>query len=149
MLGEFHRAYNRLNVQRSLKFVRSGNKLSISVVLLLTVALSSIIVSQEISAQPFSGLRIIVHLFSEPSDRANISIRDNDSDYFQSKNVTTRSDGSAIVEFRAPPGEISIYEPFYIRAESNSSNCGDVSGYNKPAYVPEYVDLYLVPCDLT
>jgi hypothetical protein len=63
--------------------------------------------------------------------------------------VTIGPDGSKIVEFRAPSGKIGINEPFYVHAEGNSSNCGDVSGYNHPEYVPEYIDLYISPCGIS
>ena len=143
MQGKFHREYHRLSL------LRSGNKFSVSVILSLTVALSLIIVSQEISAQPFTGLRIIVHLFSEPYENANINLTDHDREYFDSKNVTIGLDGAKIVEFNVPNGVIDIGESYLVGAVTNSSSCGDVIGYNKPEYAPEYVDLYLVPCDLT
>lgn len=149
MMGKFQRTYNGLRVRSNFKFIRGKEILSILAIILLSLALGSIVLNQGISAQPFSELRIIVHLFSEPHDSANITIRDNDSSYNDSKIATTGLDGSAIVEFRAQGGEIGRDEPFYIKATSNSSKCGDVYGYNKPAYVPEYVDLYLIACDLT
>lgn len=138
-----------LHDYKSVKLLQNKNSLLVGLAVLLCLILGVSVSNQSLYAPAFSGLRIVVHVFSDPSENANISMTDHDRKYFDSKNVTTGLDGSKIVEFSVPPGEIDVNEPYYVHAVTNSSSCGDVSGYNRPEYVSEYIDLYLVPCDLT
>jgi hypothetical protein len=155
MTSRFHHAHNALSLFRSVGLTSNVNRLLLTSILVLFLALSCIDSNQWISAQPFTGLRVVVHVFSdpreppEPPELANITVYDNDTNYRESKNLTIGPDGSGIVEFRAPFDVIRVFEPIHVNAESNSSNCGKASGYNHPEYVSEYIDLYLMHCDLT
>jgi hypothetical protein len=150
MTSRLHHAHNALSLLWTVGLTSNEYRSSIPSILVLILALSCVDSTQMISAQPFTGLRTIIHLFSdsEPPELANITVYDNDANYRESKNLTTGPDGSGIVEFRAPFDMISVLEPIHVNAESNSSNCGYASGYNHPEYVPEFIDLYLMPCDL-
>ena len=154
MTSRFHHAHNALSLLWSVGLTSNENRFLITSILVLILALSCIDSNQLISAQPFTGLRVIVHVFSEPREPlespelANITVYDNDTNYRESKNLTIGPDGSGIVEFRAPFDVISVFEPIHVNVESNSSNCGEARGYNHPEYVSEYIDLYLMHCAL-
>jgi hypothetical protein len=137
---------NRTNVRWFLQVIRNRSILLITFATMVILLSSSTIGSQNALAQ--SGLRVIVHVFSEPFDRTYIELNDDDGDYFSSKIITTRSDGTRNVEFRVPQGDISVHENFYVYGESDSGNCGEARGYNSPASEPEHVYLDLGPCDL-
>jgi hypothetical protein len=141
-----HNPDNRMNVDWFLQVVRNRFILLISFATMVILLFSPTVVSQSVLAQ--SGLRVIAHVFSEPFDRTYVELYDDDGDYFNSKIITTRSDGTRNVEFRVPQGDISVYEDFFVYGESDSSNCGDARGYNSPASTPEHVYLDLGPCDL-
>jgi hypothetical protein len=135
---------NKMNVHWSAQVIRTRTILSITLATVVIFLSSSTTMNQSVFAQ--SGLRIIVHIYGEPFDLTYVQIYDEDGDYYNSKTITTRSDGTRNVEFRAPQGAFSVYEYIYADAYSDSGSCGYATGYNSPESRPEHLYMYMYPC---